>query len=106
MLRDLPQRASPKELTAICLAFLFVVQKAIALRADDLAAKPDADNPTRLAALDAFVETLIREAKNAPLGGLSEAEELNAKSTVIDIIRTVSSGPMARLQHEHSKPMS
>lgn len=66
--------------------FLGVVQKSIAMYADSLSVRPDLDAPRRVELFDQFVANLVLEAKNFPLDGSTEEQEVQARATVCRLI--------------------
>ena len=102
---SLPLGTNLEEVKAFGLASVFVIQRAIALCANDLASRVETNKGDRLAAFDGFVDALSEEAQHANLDGFLEADEAGGKEALRTIIGRVAQPPRIRLL-SHAHPVS
>jgi len=94
---SMPLGKNLEEVKVFALAATFVIQRAAAHCAHQLAGRIELNERDRLTAFDAFVDALIEEARKAPLDGFLEDDEAGGKEILRSFIRRVAGPPRMRL---------
>lgn len=86
-----------EEVKALSLAAISVIERAATYCANDLAARTELNERDRIAAFDAFISALTKEAWNAPLEGFLEADEAGGKAILCGFIDRIAQAQRIKL---------